>query len=98
MLKKTMGKTGMTCRVTFTVPAAVDAEQAYLCGEFNDWDCTSTPMTKRKDGRFTTTVTLQAGRDYRFRYLLDAERWENDWEADAYIPNEFGTEDSVIKL
>jgi hypothetical protein len=29
--------------------------------------------------------------------LLDGERWENDWAADGYAPNNFGTEDSVVK-
>lgn len=98
MLKKSMSKGGKTCRVTFTVPATVEAEEVYVCGEFNDWDEASHPLTRRKDGRFSATVTLETGRDYRFRYLLDGERWENDWEADAYIPNAFGSEDSVVKL
>jgi hypothetical protein len=28
---------------------------------------------------------------------VDGERWENDWAADAYAPNAFGTEDSVAR-
>ncbi len=98
MLKKTMAKSGKTCRVTFTVPAKVTAQEAYLCGEFNDWNESSHPLQPRRDGSFSTTLTLETGRDYRFRYLLDGERWENDWEADAYVPNEFGSEDSVVRL
>jgi hypothetical protein len=34
----------------------------------------------------------------RFRYLLDGERWENDWTADAYVPNSFGSDDSVVEV
>jgi 1,4-alpha-glucan branching enzyme len=98
MLKKTKSKNGKTCRVTFSVPAEVQAHEVVLCGEFNDWSETSHPLTRRKDGRFSTTLTLDTGRDYRFRYLLDGERWENDWEADAYLPNDFGSEDSVARL
>ena len=41
---------------------------------------------------------LEAGRQYRFRYWLDNERWENDWAADAYLPNPFGSEDSVVAI
>ena len=26
------------------------------------------------------------------------KRWENDWEAEAYLPNDHGTEDSVITV
>jgi len=98
MLKKTLSKSGKTCRVTFSVPAEVEATEVYLCGEFNDWNETSHPLKRRKDGRFSTTLALETGREYRFRYLLDGERWENDWEADAYAPNEFGSEDSVVRL
>jgi 1,4-alpha-glucan branching enzyme len=98
MLKKSFDKSGKTCRVTFSVPPEVTAKKIHLCGEFNDWDEKSHPLQKRKDGRFSTTVALPAGKKYRFRYLLDGERWENDWEADAYIPNQYGSEDSVVKL
>jgi hypothetical protein len=55
-------------------------------------------MSHRKDGKISTTVSLQAGETYRFRYLVDGERWENDWGADGYMPNPFGAEDSLIKL
>lgn len=98
MLKKTKSKDGKTYRVTFSVPAEVQAENVYLCGEFNTWNESSHPLKRRKDGSFSTTVTLEAGREYRFRYLLDGERWENDWEADAYLANDFGSEDSVVRL
>ena len=98
MLKKHYSKTGHLCRVTFDVPREVEAKTASLCGEFNDWSSTAHPMSHRKDGRFSTTISLEAGQTYRFRYLLDGERWENDWGADAYVLNPFGAEDSVVKL
>lgn len=85
-------------RVTFVLPADVNAQTACLCGDFNDWDKESHPMKKKKDGSFTLALNLEAGRHYHFRYFLDGERWENDWEADAYVPNLFGGEDSVINL
>ena len=55
-------------------------------------------MSLQEDGSFSVTVSLNAGNDYRYRYLLDGARWENDWAADAYVPNPFGTQDSVLKL
>ena len=98
MLKKTLNQSGKTCRVTFTVPAEIGAQEVHLCGEFNDWSETSHPLKRRKDGRFSGTLTLETGRDYRFRYLLDGERWENDEAADTYTPNPYGGDDSVIQL
>ena len=55
-------------------------------------------MKQLKDNSFSVTVSLDAGNSYRFRYLLDGERWENDWEADAYTPNEHGADDSVVEV
>ncbi len=98
MLKKNYTKTGNTCRVTFKLPAEVEAKTAVLCGEFNQWNPDSNPMKKLKDGSFSVTVSLAADNQYRFRYLLDGERWENDWQADAYMPNEHGTDDSIVAV
>ncbi|MEF1190562.1 isoamylase early set domain-containing protein, partial [Vibrio parahaemolyticus] len=32
----------------------------------------------------------------QFRYLLDEVEWENDPQADAYVPNGFGSDNSVV--
>jgi 1,4-alpha-glucan branching enzyme len=98
MIKKAYTKTGRSCRVTFALPPEVNAQTASLCGEFNEWDRTSHPMKRRKDGRFSLTISLKPGRQYRFRYLLDGERWENDPAADGYVLNEFGSDDSVVEI
>ncbi|MBK8905095.1 MAG: isoamylase early set domain-containing protein [Anaerolineaceae bacterium] len=98
MLKKNFVKSGDACRVTFKLPAEVKAETVHLCGDFNNWNPTSHPMKQLKDGSFSVTISLDAGQSYRFRYLLDSERWENDWDADAYVANQYGTEDSLLNL
>jgi 1,4-alpha-glucan branching enzyme len=98
VIKKTPAKNGRTAKVTFELPAAAGAGSVALCGDFNGWSETSHPMTKRKDGRFSITVTLDSGRSHRFRYLIDGERWENDWEADSYVRNDFGGDDSVVDV
>lgn len=54
-------------------------------------------LKKRRDGRCSATLVLLAGQRYRFRYLADSERWENDYAADGHIRNEFG-DDSVVVL
>ena len=38
------------------------------------------------------------GREYTYRYLVNGEEWHNDWAADRYVPNEFGTDNSVVNL
>jgi hypothetical protein len=55
-------------------------------------------MKRRKDGSFTLSVTQKPGQFYRFRYFLDGARWENKWTVEAYVPNEFGSDDYVVNL
>ncbi len=96
-MKKTYPKTQKgICKVTFGLPKEAGAQTAYLVGEFNDWGKSATPMKRKKDGGFSVTLNLETGKEYRFRYWLDGTRWENDWEADSYLPNGFDSEDSVV--
>jgi 1,4-alpha-glucan branching enzyme len=98
MLAKKYSQDGKTCLVTFTLPAQVQAKVAHLYGDFTEWEKSPQQMLLQEDGGFSITLFLATGHDYRFRYLLDGQRWENDWAADAYVPNPFGTQDSVLKL
>jgi len=88
---------GGAASVTFTLPGAVRATHVAIAGEWNGWSGRDV-MNRNGDGDFSLTLVLQAGRAYRFRYLLDGQRWENDWAADAYVPNGFGSDDSVVDL
>ena len=98
MVKKTTLKGGRYCRVTFSVTCEELVDVVRLMGEFNGWDQEAHPLQRRKGGAFSTSLTLAAGREYRFRYLLNGEDWRNDENADAYLPNPFGSEDSVVRL
>ena len=89
---------GRICRVTFEMRPPGPVHTVSLCGEFNDWNPTVHLLQRRRDGRFSRTLSLTAGQHYRFRYLVDGTHWENDPTADMYVPNPFGTEDSVLCL
>ena len=84
--------------VTLTLDPRVSAQTAAVCGEWNGWSADIGVIRRDAEGGFSLTVDLDAGRTYRFRYLLDGERWDNDWAADAYVPNGFGGDDSVVDL
>lgn len=96
-LAKVVDRERGTVEVTFELPASVTAERVVVVGDFNDWSTDANPLTRDADGVFRTSITLPMGRPYRFRYLLDGERWENDWKADDYWPNHFGGDDSVVR-
>lgn len=85
-----------TVPVTFTLPGEVGAGDVALCADFNGWTAGSIPLNRGSDGAWVVTVPLEPGNTYRYRYLLDGERWENAWHADRYEPNPFGSDDSVI--
>lgn len=97
-IKKQYLKSSEICKVTFCLPgeAATGAECVTIVGDFNDWNLEAHPMEKLENGDFTLTIPLPAGRDYRFRYLIDNSIWENDWAADRYDPNMHAGEDSVV--
>lgn len=80
------------CKVTFKIPEHVGngATMAHVVGAFNDWSTSATPMKRLKNGAFSTTVELEKGRSYQFRYLLGGTRWENDPDADDFLRTPFG--------
>lgn len=99
MIAKKFLKSKPVCKATFTLPAeaAQGAKKVFLVGDFNDWDTAEgIAMKKQKGGIFKTTVELETGKEYQFRYLLDGETWENDWEADKYVASPFGVDNSVV--
>ena len=85
-----------TMNVTFTLPAHVQAESVALCSDFNDWSVETIKLARNGDGTWQAMVPLERGRTYRYRYLLDGQRWENAWHAVDYVPNPYGTEDSLV--
>lgn len=99
-LKKQFLKGRPACKVTFNLPkeAVPNARKVNIVGDFNKWDKEATEMKKLKDGGFSVTIELETNRQYRFKYLVDDSRWENDWNADRYEPNPFGDEDSIVVL
>ncbi len=97
-LDKRYLKSKPVCKVKFIAPEPLveSSTKIYLAGEFNDWDYSETPLRKQKDGSYATTIDLAPGQEYEYRYVLDGERWENDHDADKYVANVSGTENSVV--
>lgn len=99
-LKKVYSADGKKCKVTFIVEkaAAQEAATVSLAGDFNSWSSTETSLKKAKDGSFSVTLELDAGKEYQYRYLMDGKRWENDWKADKYIPAPFSNTDNSVVI
>jgi 1,4-alpha-glucan branching enzyme len=97
MLKKQHLKSRPTCKVTFTLPEEIAAESASRVGEFNSWDPGAHPLRQLRSGCWRTTVELEPGQSYRFRYLVNGSDWYNDEAADSYLVNGFDSEDSIVQ-
>ncbi|MBT8219914.1 MAG: isoamylase early set domain-containing protein [Bacteroidia bacterium] len=102
-MKKQMLKKNNECKVTFSLPAEAtkDAKEVALVGDFNDWDKKNPIKMKRlKNGSFKVQLKLARGKDYHFRYIIDGDKWQNDWDADKYeaSPIDPSIENSVVSL
>jgi 1,4-alpha-glucan branching enzyme len=84
--------------VTFSMPALDGISTLYLVGEFNDWALSGTPMEKAADDTWSIKLTLEGGKDYQYRYRDDKDNWHNDWAPDAYVHNQYGSENSMLSL
>jgi len=95
MLKKRKSKQKNKVTVTFTLPSEFASESLRLAGDFTDWE-PSRAFKRQKDGSWRTSVELGPGREYQFRYLADGHRWVNEPEADRYVPNPYGEQNSIV--
>ena len=93
MIKKRFFKTKDEVEVTFEFDAN-GADKVQLVCEAQNWEPVT--MEQAKSGAFRTKVRLPKVGQFQFRYLIDEETWVNDDAADAYWPNEYGEQNSVV--
>jgi 1,4-alpha-glucan branching enzyme len=82
--------------VIFEIPSTVWADHINLVGDFNDWDRNNLPFRQSRQENWQVEVELDAGREYRFRYLFDGGHWGYDWHSDKSLPDATGGYDSIV--
>lgn len=99
-IKKQFLKSKPVCKVSFKVSKeeAAGAAQVAVLGDFNNWNPEEGTMNALKDGSFSLTLELKAGKTYRFRYLADGSRWFDEAEADGTEAGEFGAANNLLNL
>ncbi len=97
-LKKNYLKSKPVCKVTFRLSKEIanGASNVSIVGDFNEWNKESLPMKSLKNGDFTATLDLNVNREYQFRYLIDHTNWENESDADKYVPSGVGNSDNSV--
>ncbi|GEM76185.1 isoamylase early set domain-containing protein [Vibrio sagamiensis] len=94
MLKKRFFKTKDEVEVTFELEKR-HWSTIQIAGDFNDWQPEPMKLVK-KSGQFKFKTRLPKEKNVQFRYIFNNEQWDNDPQADAYIPNGYGEDNSVV--
>ncbi len=95
MFTKRAFKTIDEVEVTFEIdPPGV--ERVDWVSEHFDWKPIPMKRSDRGRGPFRLKIRLPKDHQVQFRYVFDGAAWENDEAADAYWPNEVGSDNSVI--
>jgi len=75
---------------------APQARQVSLAGSFNSWNTKTLSAKKDSRGNWAAKVNLKPGR-YEYKFLVDGS-WLNDPNCRSYIPNAFGSQNSLIEV
>lgn len=80
-------------RVTFSLPVeSPTTGRCSVVGDFNGWEPGRHELTGRRKGMRSATVTVEKGRELRFRYLAE----DGLWFSDPDVPDRSG-EDTVVR-
>lgn len=94
MLKKRVFKTKNEVEITFE-HSSEPQDVVQLVAEFNNWQPLEMTYSK-KYKVFRTAIRLPKDNDFQFRYLVNEKEWQNDHQADRYLMNPYGTDNSVV--
>ena len=73
--------------------SAPQATSVFIVGNFNQWNPSSHPLKKDKQGAWKISLPLDPGQ-YEYRFFIDGE-WKNDPNCSSFIENSFGTMNCV---
>ena len=72
-----------------------DKSQMCILGCFTEWQ--PIPMQQRSDGSFSIAYTLDASKQYQFRYLYEKTHWIEEPDSDGTEANPFGSKNCVLQ-
>ena len=72
------------------------AQSVMLAGDFTHWQQRPIAMHRESGGVWTAAVSLPPGK-HHYRFIVDGE-WRDDPECTVRVPNDFGTQNSVVQV
>jgi 1,4-alpha-glucan branching enzyme len=79
------------------VLSSQEAEEVYLCGDFNQWVPRSLPMIRHgEDHCWEKRLVLEPGR-YEYKFIVNGV-WIHNPDAPENVPNSHGSLNSVVEV
>ena len=73
-----------------------DADEVYLCGDFNEWVPRTLPMIRRGAGHWEKRLALQPGR-YEYKFIVNGI-WIHNPDSPENVQNAHGSLNSVVEV
>ncbi|MEA5033496.1 MAG: isoamylase early set domain-containing protein [Sphaerochaeta sp.] len=78
---------------------APQAEVVVVVGDWNNWDPQVQHLAKSNgEGTWSIMMELERGREYRYQFVIDGERWIPDPNAYLQVDDGFGGKNSVLEM
>ena len=87
-MKKISEKNQKVMKTEFSL-LAPEAKNVFIAGNFNQWNQSSHPLNKSKQGIWKISLPLDPGQ-HEYRFFVDKE-WQNDPACSSFVENPFGT-------
>ncbi|MDF1661699.1 MAG: FecR domain-containing protein [Planctomycetota bacterium] len=85
--------------VSFSFKPQKFQKQVFLCGSWDNWHETKTPMTRQKDGSFKVLIPLERARyEYKFRMGDKDNHWYTDPSHKLQLDDTRGATNSLLDL
>lgn len=81
-------------KVSFSIKCDGRVSKAAIAGDFTGWKPTA--MRKQKDGTFSVSIAVPAGR-HEYKYILDGN-WTHDPDVRDAVHNSYGSLNSVVTV
>ncbi|WP_422477574.1 hypothetical protein [Pleomorphochaeta sp. DL1XJH-081] len=78
---------------------APHAESVVVVGDWNNWDTQSHYLARGDQGEtWSIEMELEQGKEYRYQFVIDGERWIADPNAYLQVDDGFGGINSVLEM
>ncbi|MDD3823397.1 MAG: isoamylase early set domain-containing protein [Sphaerochaetaceae bacterium] len=78
---------------------APQAEQVVVVGDWNDWEVGAQRLAKSENDRtWSIEMELERGKEYRYQFVIDGERWIADPNAYMQVDDGFGGVNSLLEM